>query len=99
METGNFIKKKPSGYLNAKKRPMLQHELISIFYKKQPMYNPVPWNKGSEVLYMPNIKNNCTIQSGMRSFCKVNIISLVKSSFNMQYSNICKQTNGIFLTI
>ncbi len=56
-------------------------------------------NKGNEVLYMPNIKNNCTIQSGMRSFCKVNIISLVKSNFNMQYSNICKQTNGIFLTI
>ena len=29
-----------SGFLNAKKMPLRQHEYISIFYKKTPTYNP-----------------------------------------------------------
>ena len=33
-------KSKATGHLNAKKRPMVKHELIHIFYKKQPTYNP-----------------------------------------------------------
>lgn len=30
----------PKGHLNAKKQPMRAHEIISVFYKKQPTYNP-----------------------------------------------------------
>ena len=33
-------KKKVSGWLNAKKRPLVQHEIISVFYKEQPQYIP-----------------------------------------------------------
>lgn len=33
-------KVKGTGFLNAKKQPMRNHELISIFYKKQCTYNP-----------------------------------------------------------
>lgn len=33
-------KVKGSGFLNAKKQPMRCHELISVFYKKQCLYNP-----------------------------------------------------------
>ena len=29
----------PSNFLNAKKQPLRQHEIISVFYKKQPTYN------------------------------------------------------------
>ena len=29
-----------TGFLNAKKMPMRQHEQIAVFYKKQPTYNP-----------------------------------------------------------
>ena len=29
-----------SGFLNAQKRPLKQHEEICVFYKKQPIYNP-----------------------------------------------------------
>lgn len=29
-----------TGFLNAKKQPMRNHEVISVFYKKQPTYNP-----------------------------------------------------------
>lgn len=42
----------PSGFLNAKKMPMRQHEVICIFYKNPPKYNPImeirgkPRNKG-----------------------------------------------------
>lgn len=32
-------RKRVSGFLNAKKRPLVQHEIISVFYKKQPLYN------------------------------------------------------------
>ena len=31
---------KGTGFLNAKKQPMRNHELISVFYKKQCLYNP-----------------------------------------------------------
>jgi len=33
-------KSKATGHLNSKKRPLVKHELIHIFYKKQPTYNP-----------------------------------------------------------
>lgn len=33
-------KVKGTGFYNAKKQPMRNHELISVFYKKQPTYNP-----------------------------------------------------------
>ena len=33
-------KVRPVGQLNAKKQPMRQHETISVFYRKQPTYNP-----------------------------------------------------------
>ena len=44
-------KSKATGYLNSKKRPMVAHEDILVFYKKQPKYYPQmvngePYNKG-----------------------------------------------------
>ena len=44
-------KSKISGFLNAKKQPLRSHEMISVFYKKQPIYNPQmtqgkPYDKG-----------------------------------------------------
>lgn len=35
-----WMKNKSTGYLNAKKMPLRQHELILVFYKKTPTYNP-----------------------------------------------------------
>ena len=39
---GNIIWEKvlPSGFLNAKRQPLREHEDIMIFYNKQPTYNP-----------------------------------------------------------
>lgn len=31
---------KGTGFLNAKKQPMRNHEIVSLFYQKQPTYNP-----------------------------------------------------------
>ena len=44
-------KSKASGYLNAKIRPLVSHEVISIFYYNNHVYNPImgygkPYNKG-----------------------------------------------------
>lgn len=33
-------KSKPTGFLNAKKQPLRANELISVFYTRQPTYNP-----------------------------------------------------------
>ena len=33
-------KSKATGYLNSKIRPLLKHEIVSIFYNKQSIYNP-----------------------------------------------------------
>tara|TARA_R100001440_G_scaffold4923_2_gene10841 strand:+ start:1171 stop:1908 length:738 start_codon:yes stop_codon:yes gene_type:complete len=43
-------KKRSAGFLNANRMPLKQHENISLFYKKQPTYNPQkyidkPYNK------------------------------------------------------
>lgn len=35
-----WLKTKPSGHLNAKKQPLRKTENISVFYKKQSLYNP-----------------------------------------------------------
>lgn len=35
-----WIKSRPTGFLNAKKMPMKEHENICVFYKKLPIYNP-----------------------------------------------------------
>ena len=36
----NWEKNKATGHLNAKKMPMKAHEMILVFYKKLPTYNP-----------------------------------------------------------
>jgi len=47
-------KSKATGYLNAKKMPLVAHEDIVVFYRKAPTYNPQmtdgkPYNKGTAV--------------------------------------------------
>lgn len=37
-----------TGFLNAKKRPLRQFETVSVFYKKQPVYNPQLTDKKPE---------------------------------------------------
>ena len=44
-------KSKATGFLNSKKQPLRAHETVSVFYSKQPAYNPQktkgePYNKG-----------------------------------------------------
>ena len=40
-------KKRCTGFLNAKKQPLRNNETISVFYKKQPTYNPQPYKKNT----------------------------------------------------
>jgi len=35
-----WAKSNPVGFLNAKRMPLRQHELVLVFYKKLPVYNP-----------------------------------------------------------
>jgi DNA modification methylase len=36
-------KSRPSGFLDANRKPLNDHELISVFYELQPTYNPQMW--------------------------------------------------------
>jgi site-specific DNA-methyltransferase (adenine-specific) len=40
-------KKRCTGFLNSKKQPLRNHELISVFYNKKPIYNPQPYKKNT----------------------------------------------------
>lgn len=33
---------KPTGFLNARRMPLRRHQLIAVFYRRPPCYNPVP---------------------------------------------------------
>lgn len=50
----------PSGFLNANRQPLRQHEEIVIFYKKQPTYNPqkTKGNKNHSKGIIKNTANN-----------------------------------------
>ncbi len=43
-----FKKYQGSGFLNAKKQPLRNHENIAVFYDKQPTYNPQRWQSKVE---------------------------------------------------
>ena len=43
-------KKRITNPMLAKKQPLRQHEVISVFYSKQPTYNPVPYAKNTKGL-------------------------------------------------
>ncbi len=64
-----WIKNNSTGFQHANKRPMKKHEIISVFYNKQPTYNPQglkPYNKinrrGSKPETIREIKSNEYIQ-------------------------------------
>jgi DNA modification methylase len=40
-------KKRITNPMMAKKQPLRQHEVVSVFYRKQPTYNPVPYIKNT----------------------------------------------------
>lgn len=58
-------KKRPSGFLNARRMPLRRHEDISVFYKSQPTYNPQmekvpPYKRNhSRGSLKGQLKNNC----------------------------------------
>jgi site-specific DNA-methyltransferase (adenine-specific) len=56
-----------SGFLNAKKQPLRNHESILVFYDKQPTYNPQfsignpLHSKGKKYLTKDNVNNNYNV--------------------------------------
>ena len=82
-------KSRPTGFFTAKKRPMKIHENILVFYKEQPIYNPIKTKADESKIdrrktlnptYSPylGVKKERVIDSGMRyplSIQKINSIS------------------------
>ena len=68
-----WYKNTPCGFVLAKKQPMRNHEIVSVFYKNQPIYNPIKENRDhnedSKKRYKYNfdsIKGNNKQQGGIK---------------------------------
>ena len=57
----DWIWEKPTatGHLNAKRQPMRAYETISVFYKKQPVYNPQKTYGHERKVSLASSKENC----------------------------------------
>jgi hypothetical protein len=55
-------------------------------------------NKGEDIIFVPNVTRDCSLRYNSQPG-KVTIISSKSSKYNIKYSNICKKTKGMFLTI
>ena len=67
-------KTKASGFLNAKKSPLRAHEVISVFYKNQPTYNP-QYSFGHKPYKKINVSDGATSVYG-----KIDKTGIVKES-------------------
>jgi site-specific DNA-methyltransferase (adenine-specific) len=54
-----------TGFLLAKKQPLRNFEDILVFYKKQPIYNPISFRKGASSFRKPT--NNCEVYAHAKS--------------------------------
>jgi len=55
-------------------------------------------NKGDDIVFIPNTNRDCVLKYGSRSG-RINIISSKLSKYNIRFSNICKKTGGMFITV
>ena len=68
-----WVKNNPTGFQLANKRPLKKHEIISVFYQRQPVYNPqglLPYGK-----------------TNRRSSAGANWAELKSNSYTQKYTN------------
>lgn len=75
-----------------------QLKLFSINNSKA-LRTMVTENPGDDIIFLPNVKGACYINSDISGRNRVNMISVKESSKNMQYSTVCTKTGGTFITI
>ena len=76
-----WYKNTSGGFVNAKKQPMKYHENISIFYRKQPVYNPImqEFAESTKQRYLKN--NKCTMPSHTNSIHGITKYSTNENSY------------------
>jgi len=77
-----WVKDKATNHLNAKKQPMRKTEVISVFYKKQCIYNPQLTKKEKK-----NIRPATTIRKNIDNYGKMDKKSLRDIPIDMTYPN------------
>lgn len=75
-------KSSSGGFSTAKKRPMKYHEIISVFYEKQPIYNP-QFQKYADSCYKKFKEGDCVNKTNCLG---KNSIQQMKSNINSQIS-------------
>lgn len=75
----------PTGFYNAKKRPLKIHENILVFYRKQPVYNPLK-------IYKPEKATNRIIMNSASKIKDGNFVGKVNQESYNQWNYICDGT-------
>lgn len=92
-------KTNPKGHLNAKKQPMRAHEVISVFYKNQPTYNPqMTHGHNRKVARRDYIKESNGDSCYGREVRKTNYDSTDRYPLSVQTFSNGSQTNKIHHT-
>lgn len=84
-------KDKATNHLNAKKMPMRRNEIISVFYKKQCLYNPQLQKKDQK-----NIRPPTTKRKQAENYGKMTADSTRQIPVDMSYPNETLQFRGCF---
>ncbi len=84
-------KDKATNHLNAKKQPMRRNELISVFYKKQCLYNPQLSQKPKE-----NIRPPTTKRKNIDNYGSMDKESTRSIPVDMSYPNETLKFRGCF---
>ena len=93
-------KNSSGGFAMAKKRPMKYHEVISVFYKKQPIYNPIFQKYSKSVYKRGQINVAGTKGSNINGMKKVPFkLNLKKGKYpeSVQFFKSIRNANGVRL--
>ena len=85
-----------SGFALSKKQPMRNHELILVFYKKQPTYNPIKEPRDLSESSKQRMKYDFTSTKGINEHQGgIKKVQFIPEDINMSYPKTVKKFNGV----
>lgn len=90
-----WCKNTTSGFALAKKQPLRNHELISIFYRKQPVYNPIKEKRNLSKTSEQRFKYGFNSEKGTNVLQGMKKVKYVPEDKEMSYPKTLKHFDGV----
>ena len=87
-------KNRPSGHLNAKKVPLKNHEIISVFYNKTCTYNPIKTKAEKHLIDKRKTINNSRVKAGSVYNGSKEYINIRKKDDGTRYPTTIQKFNA-----